>query len=210
MKNLAAAFVIGVLFAGGTTFAVLEKRSETAETYKEELLGYTRYNDYVTVGMQSLREQSKFLAATLQREETFTREIRQQYGIFRSDAAIAVTYTGEYSFGYDLAPNGYEIKATRAGLEIVLANKPMLVVSPAIKARSHQVPSKGWLINEDAATVEIYEGMDALAKKRGELMASEEAIVALCEKKMIAFLRDFLAKQPGVKMVPGITISYKS
>jgi hypothetical protein len=35
-----------------------------------------------------------------------------------------------------------------------------------------------------------------------------EEIVALCEKRLTAFLRDFLAKQPGVKHVPAITVSY--
>lgn len=37
----------------------------------------------------------------------------------------------------------------------------------------------------------------------------DEAVVALCEKRLLAFLRDFLAKQPGVKHILNITILYK-
>jgi len=39
-------------------------------------------------------------------------------------------------------------------------------------------------------------------------MKSEPEIVALCEQRLAAFVRDFLAKQPGVERVPAITISY--
>jgi len=37
----------------------------------------------------------------------------------------------------------------------------------------------------------------------------EEPIRAVCEKKLVEFLRDFLGKQPGVKYVPAITVVYK-
>jgi hypothetical protein len=34
----------------------------------------------------------------------------------------------------------------------------------------------------------------------------EEAVIALCERKLGEFLRDFLAKQPNVRAVPMITV----
>ena len=40
-------------------------------------------------------------------------------------------------------------------------------------------------------------------------MAQDEVIVALCEKSLVASLRDFLGKQPGVKHVPAITVAYR-
>jgi len=45
--------------------------------------------------------------------------------------------------------------------------------------------------------------------KHGMAMAQEEPIRALCEKKLVDFLRDFIGKQPGVKQVPAITVVYK-
>jgi len=40
-------------------------------------------------------------------------------------------------------------------------------------------------------------------------MALDKGIVALCEKSLVAFLRDFLSRQPGVKHVPAITVHYR-
>ena len=40
-------------------------------------------------------------------------------------------------------------------------------------------------------------------------MASDPAVLALCEKQLTGFLRNFLQQQPGVKVVPQITLSYR-
>jgi ribosome-binding factor A len=37
----------------------------------------------------------------------------------------------------------------------------------------------------------------------------EEAVIALCERKLGEFLRDFLAKQPNVRAIPTITFAYR-
>lgn len=34
-------------------------------------------------------------------------------------------------------------------------------------------------------------------------------MAVLCEKSLVAFLRDFLAEQPGVRHVPEITVRYR-
>ena len=46
------------------------------------------------------------------------------------------------------------------------------------------------------------------AKEQGEALASDATVVALCEKRLIAFLHDFLARQPGLKIVPQISMTY--
>jgi len=43
---------------------------------------------------------------------------------------------------------------------------------------------------------------------RGAAMASNDDVKALCEKKLIEFLRAFLLKQPDVKFLPGILVKY--
>ncbi len=40
-------------------------------------------------------------------------------------------------------------------------------------------------------------------------MASEPAILALCEKSLTEFLYGFLSKQPGVRQVPRISVVYR-
>ena len=48
-----------------------------------------------------------------------------------------------------------------------------------------------------------------MAMKQASELVEEPEIHALCEKKLIEFLRGFLEKQPGVTMVPNITIAYR-
>ena len=47
------------------------------------------------------------------------------------------------------------------------------------------------------------------AQKQGDAIKMEEAVIALCERKLGEFLRDFLAKQPNVRSVPMITFAYR-
>ena len=47
------------------------------------------------------------------------------------------------------------------------------------------------------------------ARQQGEAMASDPAVLALCEKSLTEFLYGFLTKQPGVKQVPRIRVVYK-
>jgi hypothetical protein len=49
----------------------------------------------------------------------------------------------------------------------------------------------------------------AVAKNRAKEVQKEEAVIALCEKKLGEFLHDFLSKQPNVKTVPAIKFAYK-
>ncbi len=37
-------------------------------------------------------------------------------------------------------------------------------------------------------------------------MALDKAIVALCEQSLVAILRDFLAKPPGMRQAPAIAV----
>ena len=60
----------------------------------------------------------------------------------------------------------------------------------------------------ELAVLNLYEEASKLARADGLKLESDEEIVALGEKRLIAFLHDFLAKQPGVKHVPTITVLY--
>jgi hypothetical protein len=63
--------------------------------------------------------------------------------------------------------------------------------------------------DEKAAVLKLYAEASDRALKQGIAMASEPPILALCEKKLIEFLYGFLSKQPGVKVVPHITVVYQ-
>ena len=72
----------------------------------------------------------------------------------------------------------------------------------------YQILSGGLFTDEKAAVIDLYAQAARQAQAQGERLASDPAVIALCEKKLTEFLRDFLAKQPGVVAVPHIRIAY--
>ncbi|MGV3654544.1 MAG: hypothetical protein ACO1N5_10010 [Noviherbaspirillum sp.] len=186
----------------------LSELERKASRLEKELLGYTRYTDYLYAGQKALQGETRFLAAKVERQEGFTRVIQRKVMGLSSEATVAVWYVAEYSFGYDLKPGSYAIRQTPSGIEISIG-RPTLLASPATRSLRHKVLSGGILTDEAAATLKLYEGIAESAHRKGVAMASDEAIVALCEKKLIAFVQDFLARQPGVNRVPAITVSYR-
>ena len=220
MKRWVSAFVIGCVIAAGGTFAVMHKDQRlssgkvlelenTIQTITNQLIGYTKYTDYLSVGKKTLSEQAKFLAATVTRKEQDIQTFQRSMPGFSSEATVGVWYTAEYSFGYDLRPESYDLIKTDTGIAIRL-NRPTLVATPVFKTPTHKILSRGLITDEKLAVITIYETLETRLKEHGGTMASDPEILALCEKQLIAFLRDFLAKQPGVNIVPSITVAYRN
>lgn len=182
---------------------VQEELSETKKT----LLGYTKYTDYIIESKKALEEQMKFLAAKVDREYVVVEHIQESKLRFTSNAAVKVTYAVEYSLGFDLKSGNYHISDSPEGITVTIS-KPSLVAAPAVKPLSHEILNKGILTDEKTAIIEIQRNLPERAQKDGLKIAEEEAVVALCEKKLIEFMRDFLMKKPDVKFVPVIKVKY--
>lgn len=207
----------GALAVAGTLAALgysnTELRGQAAETERqltrthEELVGYTAYTTYLSKGKQSLREQARFLAARVVREDHWIQHLQRDMLLFRSEGTVILKVSTEYSFGFDLAPDKFDVVATDSGIQVKVG-KPMLVAAPAIKLLSYEFPSTGLLVKEEQAALELMKRLPNDYVARGTVLASDEAIKALCEKKLAEFLRNFLAKQPGVSVVPDITVAY--
>ena len=177
-----------------------------------EFLGHTQYTSYLSAGKEALSGQMKLLTATVTREESTTQTIErvllpQLSTKLASTASIAIHYRAEYSFGYDLRPEAFDIRAAERGIE-VRVKKPTLIATPAVTDLTHEIISQGLLTDEDAATLKLYEQAAAQAQKNGEVMTQDPAVVALCEKQLVDFLYNFLAKQSGVTVVPQIRVVY--
>ncbi|MBL8259611.1 MAG: hypothetical protein JNM60_07385 [Candidatus Competibacteraceae bacterium] len=212
-------FVLGCGLATGLTYSVMNGRLSDAYAMvstleqevsrkESELLGYTKYTSYLTVGKQSLAEQMKLLTATMVREEGVTQVIERSLLGLSSTGTVAIWYSAEYSFGFDLQSDSYDVRPIDSGIE-VRVKKPALIATPAITQLRYQILSGGLFTDERGAVLRLYEEAAKKAKEQGEAMASDAAVVALCEKRLIAFLHDFLAKQPGVKIVPQISVVYQ-
>jgi hypothetical protein len=65
------------------------------------------------------------------------------------------------------------------------------------------------LTDEKAAALKLYAEASKRAAERGKQIATEPAVLALCEKQLTTFLRAFLLKQPNVTTVPHIAVVYR-
>ena len=181
---------------------------QTLSATKQDLLGYTTFTQYLEVTKKAISGRAKFLAATIDRNYVHVEHINRSALGLNSDATIILNYAVEYSVGYDLSPESFAVAADATGITVTL-KKPELVSSPAIGAISHEIPGKGLLIDEKAQVIALQQRLITAAVKQGDAIKMEEAVIALCERKLGEFLRDFLAKQPNVRVVPTITFAYR-
>jgi hypothetical protein len=185
--------------------SLLERQISTKES---QLLGYTSYTTFLALGKQSLGEQTKMLAATVSRDESTTQIVKRSLLGLESVGVVQTSQRVEYSFGYDLRPGSYDVVPTREGVEIRVG-RPMLLAAPAVTDLRYQIVSGGLLTDEKAAVLRLYEEAATRAAQEGDKLASDPGVVALCEKKLAAFLVDFLSRQPNVKSVPAIRVVYQ-
>ena len=188
-----------------TNLYVMEKQLSETRT---DLLGYTTFTAYLNESKKAITEQTKFLAAKVDRDYVHVQHIQKTILGFRSEATIILKYTVEYSFGFDLRPDRYTLTGDTNGM-IVTLDKPELVAAPSVRIVGHEIPSAGFLVDEKTEIIELQRQLLIVAENRAKDIQQEEAVKALCEKKLGEFLRDFLARQPSVRAVPIIKFSYK-
>ena len=186
----------------------LHSVEQTLSQTKNELIGFTRYTDYLTTTKKALTEQSKFLAARVDREYVHVEHVERSKFWIKSDATIILKYTVEYSVGFDLHPERFSVSADASGI-VVRIGRPQLVASPSIRIISHEIPDKGALVDEKSAVIQLQQQLHEVAKSKGQEILGEDAVVALCEKKLAAFLQDFLSRQANVRIMPSVKFRYR-
>jgi hypothetical protein len=231
--NAAGWVVLGAVIAVGATYFVMKggvsetlqkaadaaRQLEAANVRIEELqqvisekdaslLGYTEYTKYLIAGKQDLAAQAKLITATVRRNEGYVNYLKTVWMGLSSNGAVKVSYTAEYPFGYDLRSEKYEVLPSDNGIEIRIG-RPILVATPAVTNMKHEVVSGGMFTNEAEAVIKLQQEAAGRVLAQGQEMARRDEIAALCERQLITTLRDFLMKQPGVKVVPQITVTYK-
>lgn len=184
-----------------------EMRQELSVT-KEHLIGYTKYTDYITATTTALSEQTKLITAKVVRDYVHVEHIERGVGPISSYGAIQIDYTVEYSIGYDLSPKSFEISSDGKGLVVTL-KRPSTVAAPAVTRMNSQIINNGILVAPKAAIIDLQAHLPEIARGKAPLVAREEGVVALCEKKLGEFIQDFLSKQKGVNHVPKIRFVYR-
>lgn len=189
--------------------AQAQQLQSLATTTQQELIGHTSYTSWLTAGTQALAGQAALLTATVTREEGLTQVIDRTFlPHLHSTGTVAIWYQAGYAFGFDLRPGRFDLRATPSGIE-VRVGKPGLVATPAVSKLTYKVLEGGVLVDEKAAVIQLYADAAGRAQRQGAAMAGDLAVVALCEKKLLEFLYGFIEKQPGVKVVPRITVVYR-
>ncbi len=140
MKKLAVVAIFSLLLGGAATYSVLQDRQgrslddllakllnveKELSVTKKDLLGYTKYTDYLSVSKTAMTGQMKFLAAKVDREYVHVQHIQASTMWIPSQATVIVTYAVEYSFGYDLKSDSFSITGDKSGITVTL-KKPEL------------------------------------------------------------------------------------
>lgn len=225
MKKIVAVVIVALVVGGAATFwmvnylqeaQLLDLNARLLVTEKElsvtknDLLGYTKFTDYLSVSKTAMAGQMKFVGAKVDREYVQIVQIQKTILGIEANATILVNYKVEYSFGYDLKSSNFDVSGDKNSITVTLSKPaPILVASPAVNILSSQIPGSSIFINGNAAVINLQQQLFSIAKKRAVALQSDEAVRVLCENNLTAFLRDFLLKQPGVSSVPIIKIAYK-
>lgn len=199
-------------YFGYRAYATVSAHAAEAEEQllaaQAELGAYSKYSEYLPKAKQALAEQAKTLVANVGREETLSLRVQRDMQTFRADGAVNMNVVVGYVFGFELDPAKFDLTRTLQGIQLKLP-APTLVASPAVKLVAYETSTRGMVINDENAALELTRRAgEEFAAKGKAMIAQDEAIKALCEKLLVAQLRSFLEKQPGVKMLPNISISY--
>lgn len=216
---VAAIFVILISILGyklylekNTTADLARKYVDASEKYEsaqKTLIGYTSFTSYSAVLNKELSAQMKFIGAKTTRQYVHFENIEVKKLGITSYAAIELKYTVEYAVGYDLSSGNFKLDANEKGITIFL-KKPELAAKPSVTESKTKTLSGGMLIDEKKETIDLLNKLPqiASANNRTSEILQDEAIVALCEKKIKEFVRGVLINQHKVEIIPDIVIVY--
>lgn len=223
MDSVTIFFIVGCLLTAGMVYVVLQvrhfgeaktvadqllKAQTEAETSKKKLAGYTKYADCLEACKLALIEQLKSPTAKVVREYVHVAQLSKDEFKLKADATVIATYAVEFCFGVDASPAGLELTAAANGLGLKMG-RPRLEGEPVVKLVSHQVVSSAELADEKVALAQVHTKFAELTRRYGMVMSSEAGVQALCKLKALESLRDALARQSGVRHLPGIFVDFK-
>lgn len=223
MENMAVLAVSGCIISAVAVFIFMQFRrydeqqesgkkilqvSTEFESTKAKLLGYTKFGDYLVLAKQHLLEQVKPLAVTVIRDYVHLEHFQKDKHKLKSDVLVIGKYMVEYGFAIYLKSDNVDIVQEGPGI-CIKCGQPVQTVPPSIKSASHEVSVPGVLADDRATFSEVHQKFADLAQRYGLAIAREDTLRALCKTKLVDCLRDYLAKQPGVRQVPTIVVVFR-
>ncbi len=184
------------------------KATTEYESVKAKLLGYTKFNEYLAPAKQHLVDQSKTFVVNVLREFTHMERFYRDKHKIKADLSVIGKYTVEFKVALDIRADNLEVSVDGLGIGIKLG-QPVLSGPPAVKSSSHEVSVSGVLVDDKPFIAEVNQKFSEVAQRQGLAVAREEAVRALCKVKVVDAMRDFLSRQPGVRQIPTIVVTYR-
>jgi len=184
------------------------KATTEYEAVKTKLAGYTKFNEYMTPAKQHLVEQSKTFFVNVLREYTHMERFYRDKHKIKADLSVIGKYTVEFKLALDIRADNLEVSVDGIGISIKLG-QPVLSGPPAVKSSSYDVSVSGILADDKPFIAEVNQKFSEVAQRHGLAVAREESVRALCKVKVADALRDFLSRQPGVRQIPTIVVTYR-
>lgn len=210
IAGLVVVVIIGLgYFAYASEHSRFEEIDRQFKNALRTIASYTQYAKHLETAKQALAENKDALTVAAVREQTVYLRVKKSPLVFRADAQVVLHLAVTYTFGFNLAPEKFELDNTPEGIVATMA-PPILMAAPKVRITLVEVTDASIVLDEDKAAAELMKLVTENFAAKGAAMAKGDDVKALCEKKLIEFLRDNLEKQPEVKFVPGIVVKYQA
>jgi hypothetical protein len=117
---------------------------------------------------------------------------------------VVVRFEAQYVFGFPSPSKELEITTDNTGIAIKL-DRPKLSKPPVVRPLPYADIGK---VSTTPAHVDVVKKLPSVAEKQGAESALDETVMALLEKKLCHSLVTFLSQQPGVTLIPQISVVY--
>jgi hypothetical protein len=210
---IGAGALVLVLATAGFSYMKITKASahaveleEQLTTTKEELASFQKYVEYLPQAKQSVTAAAEKLSTTVEDEITWVERGERGVGPFKVEANAVLKLSVAYTFGFDLAAGKFDLSVADKGIQIKLG-QPQLLGAPVVTVVAAEYVPKSLQVPEEQATQEILKKATASLEEKARVLAQNEAVRIIVEKKLTEHLRAFFAKQKDVKLIPDMVVS---
>lgn len=202
--------VVAVGIAGYLAASKANKRAAELEEQlaaaQQDVAAVTKFGEPLAKAKADLAAAGKSLNVTLV-EEVQRIETLPKGPSARADAKVTLQLAVEYEFGFDLAAERIELAASGKGVQLRLP-APALAGLPVVRVTSFAFPPRTVTGDEAALAQEMAARLVAEFEVRGKVLAENEAIRAVCDKRVLDHVNAFIGKQPGLRVAPAVSLVY--
>ena len=214
--KLAAAIGIGLLLVIIVAVVGYMKLSKAAghaldleeqlSSSKAETQAFQKYIEVLPLARQSAIDVATKLSTTIEDELTWIEKGEKGVPPFKLEGTAVLKLSIAYTFGFDLAGGKFDLVPVDKGIQVKLGTAQM-IGAPQVTVTSAEYPPKVLAVEDAAATQEILQKAMPAIEERGRVLAQNEAVRIVAERKLLEHLRSYLQKHKDVKIVPDMAVA---